>query len=245
MESDIAKCYAKKQSREDFGETKTTGTAELRLIQPTADTKPITVDSPTLTAALTKPGSIAQFTFNGQPGRLIYVDITSSKLDSRCGVLRLRSLAVNGGDTFILTAQGDTTELQLVRCPLDGTAEDNYYGTITEGWISFVGQLRFMLECQPDDTRKTIVTNKQLGKDAFLTQLGLSDPQEGQTFKGSLEEVKVSGSVRFSTPQQIGLLVDGWGPGLLIIQFSENMQLLTMYGQEDETFRTLAEKWGV
>lgn len=68
-----------------------TGTAELRLIQPTADTKPITLDGPILTAALTKPGSIAQFTFNGQPGQRIYVDIPSSKLDSRCGVLRLRS----------------------------------------------------------------------------------------------------------------------------------------------------------
>lgn len=155
-----------------------------------------------------------------------------------------RRLVVNGGDTFTLSAQGDITELQLVRCPLDGTAEDNYYGTITEGWISFVEQLRFMLECQPNDTRKTIVTNKQLAKDVVLTQLGLSDPQEGQTFKGFLEEVEVSGSVRFSTPQQIGLLVNGWGPGLLIIQFSENMQLLTMYGQEDETYRTLVEKWG-
>lgn len=157
--------------------------------------------------------------------------------------VKQRSLAVNGGDTFILTSQGDTTDLQLVRRPLDGTAEDNYYGTITEGWISFVEQLRFMLEYKPDDARKTITTNQQLDKDATLKQLGLSDTREGQTFKGTLEGVTLSGSVRFSTPQQIGLLVYGWGPGLLIVQFSENMQLLTTYGSEDETSRILTEKW--
>lgn len=155
-----------------------------------------------------------------------------------------RSLAVNGGDTFILTSQGDITNLQLVRRPLDGTDEDNYYSTITEGWISFVEQLRFMLEYKPDDARKTIVTNRQLDRDATLKQLGLSDAEEGQAFEGALEGAELSGSVRFSTLQQIGLLVDGWGPGLLIIQFSEKIQLLTMYGPENETFRTLTEKWG-
>lgn len=155
-----------------------------------------------------------------------------------------RSLAVNGGDTFVLIAKGDNTELQLIRRPLDGTAEDNYYDTITEGWISFIEQLRFMLECKPNDTRKTIVRNQQLDKDAILGQLGLANVQEEQTFEGSLEGTKLSGSVRFSTPQQIGLLVDGWGPGLLVIQFSENMQLLTTYELEDDTFRKLTEKWG-
>lgn len=155
-----------------------------------------------------------------------------------------RSLTVNGGDTFILIARGGGTELHLVRRPLDGTAEDNYYDTITEGWISFVEQLRFMLEYKPEDMRTTIVTHQQLDKDIILGQWGLPNPQEGQNFKGHLEGVEVSGSVRFRTPQQIGLLVDGWGPGLLIVQFSENMQLLTTYELEDETFRKLAEKWG-
>lgn len=154
-----------------------------------------------------------------------------------------RSLAVNGGDTFILIAHDDNTELQLVRRPLDGTAEDNYYDTITEGWISFIEQLRFMLEHQPNGTRKTIVTHRRLDKNAILAELDLPDAQEEQVFEGALEGVKLSGSVRLVTPQQIGLLVDGWGPGLLIIQFSENMQLLTTYELEDETFNALSEKW--
>ncbi|HEX6258571.1 MAG TPA: hypothetical protein VFZ48_03765 [Candidatus Saccharimonadales bacterium] len=207
----------------------------------------LTVKAPidTVWNALRQRQKLAQWfgwNYEGLEAEINDIYFTNAREEGATDTVR-RSLAVNGDDTFILLAQGDNTELQLVRRPLDGTAEDNYYDTITEGWISFVEQLRFMLECKPDDTRKTIVTNQQLDKSVILEQLGISDAHDGQVFDGSVEGIKLSGSVQFVTPQQIGLLVNGWGPGLLIIQFSENMQLLTAYEPEEETFRNLTKKW--
>lgn len=67
-----------------------TGTAQLRLVLPTAETKPITMDGPTLETNLSKPGSIAQFTFDGNAGQRIFVDVPSSELPSQCGILDLK-----------------------------------------------------------------------------------------------------------------------------------------------------------
>ena len=50
---------------------------------------------------------------------------------------------VNGGDTFVIEAEEDATKLTLVRAGLSGDSEwDAYYDNITEGWVSFVEQLR-------------------------------------------------------------------------------------------------------
>lgn len=208
----------------------------------------LTIEAPmsTVWSALRKKEKLAQWfgwNYEGLDAEINDIYFTNVREERETDTTQ-RSLTVNGGDTFILISQGDNTELQLVRPPLNGTAEDTYYDTITEGWISFVEQLRFMLECKPNDMRRTIVTHKKLEKEAVLKQLGISEIREGQTFEGTLEGVELSGQVRFATPQQIGLLISSWGPGLLIIQFSENMQLLTLYGIDDETFRNLKEKWG-
>jgi hypothetical protein len=66
-----------------------TGMARLRLTVPTAETKVIAMDGAAVTASLAKPGSIAQFTFNGVAGQRIYLDAPSSTLPSQCGVLDL------------------------------------------------------------------------------------------------------------------------------------------------------------
>jgi hypothetical protein len=67
-----------------------TGTSKLRLVVATATSQPITVNGATLTTNLVKPGSIAQFTFNGVAGQKIYVDLPHSDFPSECGILTLR-----------------------------------------------------------------------------------------------------------------------------------------------------------
>jgi hypothetical protein len=69
----------------------TIGQAQVKLIFPTADSTAITMDGPTLTTNLKKPGSIAHFTFTAGAGQRIFVDIPSSTLPSECGLLTLRS----------------------------------------------------------------------------------------------------------------------------------------------------------
>jgi hypothetical protein len=69
----------------------TTGTANVQLIYPTAENKPITLDGPTLSTNLKKPGSIATFTFNANAGQKVFVDLPSSELPSQCGLLVLHA----------------------------------------------------------------------------------------------------------------------------------------------------------
>lgn len=100
-----------------------TGTAQLQLILPTAETRAISMNGSTLSANLTKPGSIAQFTFDGIAGQRIYIDVPSSELPSQCGILDLKApdgdivasgciINHKGGlndDGFILPASGRYT----------------------------------------------------------------------------------------------------------------------------------------
>jgi hypothetical protein len=92
-----------------------TGTAQLRLVLPTAETKAISMNGPTVTADLSKPGSIAQFTFDGNAGQRIYVDVPTSELPSQCGVLDLKgpdgSMNISG---CIINRKGSLAESGFV-----------------------------------------------------------------------------------------------------------------------------------
>jgi hypothetical protein len=123
------------------------------------------------------------------------------------------TLVVNGDDTFTLEAEEGATKLTLVRAGLSGDPEwDAYYGNITEGWISFIEQLRFMLERSPKAPRKTIFTSMTLDKSKVLGQLNLTGEKAGTYFEGRFQGDKISGKVWFSTPNQLGVVVDAWGP---------------------------------
>lgn len=144
-----------------------------------------------------------------------------------------RTLVVNGGDSFTLEADEGATKLSLLRAGLSGDPEwDAYYSNITEGWISFIEQLRFMLERSPETSRETTFTSMALDKSEILKQLNLTEEKAGAHFEGRFDDSKISGEVWFSTPSQLGVVVDGWGPGLLILQFSENGKIATRYNAE-------------
>lgn len=69
----------------------TIGQAQLRLIAPTAETKSISMNGPSVTVDLKKPGSIGRLTFNGTAGQRVFVDLPTSELPSQCGILLLRA----------------------------------------------------------------------------------------------------------------------------------------------------------
>jgi hypothetical protein len=141
-----------------------------------------------------------------------------------------RQLTVNGGDSFILEAHDKHTILTLVRAPLSGNREwDTYYDNITEGWVSFLEQLRFMLEHQPDRPRHTTIESSKIKHKTFIKEVGIGNEQEGATFTGTFDNEEISGMIYFITSKQIGLLVNEWGPGLLIVQFSEAAYIRTRY----------------
>ena len=66
-------------------------------------------------------------------------------------------LVLAGGDTVDLATVPGGTRLRLRRAPLGSNPEwDAYYDDITEGWTSFLQQLRFALERHPDSDRRTL-----------------------------------------------------------------------------------------
>lgn len=139
-----------------------------------------------------------------------------------------RALVVNGGDTFEVEPAKDATRLTLLRAGLSGDPEwDAYYDNITEGWISFTEQLRFMLEHPFRAPRKTTFNTLTLNRDKVVADLGLTEEKEGAKFSGLFQDEEISGAVWFCTSNQLGIVIDAWGPGLLIFQFSENGYIAT------------------
>jgi hypothetical protein len=143
---------------------------------------------------------------------------------------RERTLVVNGGDAFHLKAEKAGTLLTVVRAKLGGNPEwDAYYDNITEGWVSFVEQLRFLLERSPKGPRKAIYATQAFERSDVLKGLGLKEAKAAEPFRGRFQEEDVSGEVWFDTPNQIGLVINEWGPGLVVFQFSEKAVISTRY----------------
>lgn len=136
-----------------------------------------------------------------------------------------RILTVNGGDKFTLTPVGDGTEVRLERAPRESGGEwEAYYEDITEGWLTFLQQLRFALERHPQTNRHTtFLSGTAAGSDQPVAEkLGLSVlPQTGENYSVTCATGEaLSGRVWFRSQHQLGLTVDTYadhGQGLLIV----------------------------
>ncbi|MEV5555254.1 SRPBCC domain-containing protein [Nonomuraea wenchangensis] len=164
---------------------------------------------------------------------------------------------VQGGDRFELTDAGEgRTHLRMTRAPLSGDAEwDSYYDDVNEGWVTFIHQLRFALERHPGADRRTVFLSGSGAAPplaaaglAALTRLAPGTPYEHAAPTGE----PLAGTVWYRTDRQLGLTVDGWGDGLLVVAHTPPaavhpegvaMMVLTTYGQTDEEFAALDARW--
>ena len=184
--------------------------------------------------------------------RMIFVDGTvASEAD--------RTLHI-GGHLFTLDGQGPQTVVRVTRAapvdPSDGMDWDAYYDDVDEGWISFLQQLRFVLARHPDATRRTVyrngealATEPRAATDLLgLDPVGSSGPYSATTTVGDV----LTGEVWFRTERQLGLTVDGWGDGLLLITQSPSVNppygaaamFLCTYGLDEDAVAELEERWG-
>ena len=76
-----------------------TGDVHLKVTQAIDQNGAISVNGPTVTAKLAKPGALAHFTFTGTAGQVVYLDAPTSTLASQCGVLALTDPAGKGLNT--------------------------------------------------------------------------------------------------------------------------------------------------
>lgn len=133
------------------------------------------------------------------------------------------TLAWGHGDRFTLEARGGQTILRVTRpAPAAHVSWDDVYDEITEGWITFVQQLRFALARHPGEERRTVFLGGSAARDGAarlpallaLTDAALVPGERYATTAVTGEHL--TGEVWHRAPHQIGVTVDQYGDGLLV-----------------------------
>jgi hypothetical protein len=154
-----------------------------------------------------------------------------------------RTLALGGGDRFALSPSGTGTAITLIRPPLGAHPEaDAYYDEVTEGWTTFLQQLRFALDRQPGAVRRTLYFAGE--NHDVAAELGIADVARRYTADFAGEPV--SGELWFRSAEQVGVTVDGWGEGLLVVAGAGKpsvMAVLSTYGLDEAAFADLDTRW--
>ncbi|MFC0626551.1 SRPBCC family protein [Kribbella deserti] len=159
------------------------------------------------------------------------------------------TLEVQGGDRFELSEVDGGTRVVLTRGPhSDDPQWEPYYDDITEGWITFVQQLKFAVERHPADARRTLFYS---GTTPLPTADVSGEP--GTSYEAEVLGEKLRGEVWFRSEHQLGLTVEGWGDGLLVLSHippsdakpeGASMAVLTLYGVDpDEIDARWAPYW--
>ncbi|MFD9007092.1 SRPBCC domain-containing protein [Streptomyces sp. NPDC059582] len=165
-----------------------------------------------------------------------------------------RTLRLHGGDEFRLEPYGAGTRVTLTRGPCgDNPDLDAYYDDVTEGWVTFLQQLKFAVERHPGAVRRTL--SFVSGNDNavhLIDALHLADITAGSAFQRNLLGEDVAGDMWFSSGPQLGITVDAWGDGLLIVSSADPspskpngaaMAVLSTYGLDDAQLAELDSRW--
>jgi hypothetical protein len=163
-------------------------------------------------------------------------------------------------DRFALEAAGSHTIVRLIRAATtDDVSWQGIYDDLIEGWLTFVQQLRFVLERHPADQRRALFLNGRAQKPGDLLPaeaLGLGAAVVvpiGQRYKVATAMGDVlEGTIWFRTVYQLGVTVDAYGDGLIIINTRPKTAksahgggtvVITTYGLNDVVFAQLRERW--
>ncbi|HET6293122.1 MAG TPA: SRPBCC domain-containing protein [Kribbella sp.] len=164
------------------------------------------------------------------------------------------TLELQGGDRFVVEPADGGSKITLTRAPHGDDPEwDAYYDDITEGWTTFIQQLRFALEHHPDEPRRTLFYSGAGDRSTGpAEQLGLAGLAEGTQYGVELVGEQATGRVWFRSEHQVGVTVDGWGDGLLILSHvgvseqkprGATMAVLTLYGVDDAARESIDKRW--
>jgi uncharacterized protein YndB with AHSA1/START domain len=151
-------------------------------------------------------------------------------------------LVAGGSDRFELTEVPEGTRVRITRPPYVPDEEwSAYYDDITEGWTSFLQQLKFMHEVHPGEERRTIFLMARGSADGLATLLKTPPVELGEPW--------------FQAAHQQGVVLPSVGPGLLITAAKEPvagedgpmaadaMAIITTYGLDDAAFDEQREAW--
>jgi uncharacterized protein YndB with AHSA1/START domain len=174
---------------------------------------------------------------------LIY--FTRVTADEESGILTL-----GDGDQFVVEPVEGGSRVTLTRAAYGDNPEwDAYYDDITEGWITFLQQLRFAVERHPGEPRRTLFYSGA-GDRPPIVELGMDVQPAGTPYELELIGAAAKGEVWFTSEHQVGLTVDGWGDGLLVLSHvppsdkkpdGASMAVLSLYGDVDRA--AIDERW--
>jgi uncharacterized protein YndB with AHSA1/START domain len=174
---------------------------------------------------------------------LIY--FTRVDADQENGILTL-----GDGDQFVVEPVEGGSRITLTRAAYGDNPEwDAYYDDVTEGWITFLHQLRFALEHHAGESRRTLFYSGA-GAVSPIVELGIEPRPDDTPYDLDLIGEQAKGQVWFTSEHQVGLTVDGWGNGLLVLSHippsekkpdGASMAILTMYGDVDR--EALDQRW--
>jgi hypothetical protein len=164
-------------------------------------------------------------------------------------------------DRFVLESSG--TAHTIVRVIRSAAVTDpswiGIYDDAFESWLAFAQQLRFMLERHPGADRRTLFLNgraKAAGTPLPAEALGLArlaPVPVGQRYAVTTTVGDaIEGVLWFRSTYQIGLTVDGYGDGLIMLDtrpatakspHGGGKIVITTYGLDDKTFAGLRDRW--
>lgn len=162
-----------------------------------------------------------------------------------------RVLDTNGGGRFELDFAGEGCVVRVVReDPPGGPEADN---PIDAGWLTFVQQLRFMIERHPDEERATAraAGTARAGSAPLPEALGLGaadglEPGARYAATTAFGET-LAGEVWFRADRQLGLTVDAYGDGLVILHDapppSQASATVSTFGLPAGELAGIAERW--
>ena len=162
-------------------------------------------------------------------------------------------------DRFEVEPRGkDSCVLRVMRpAPAEGTDWEDIFEDLTQGWLAFVGQLRFAVERHPDHKRRTLfVSGAPLAAGQPLAGKALGLPAEGAAGAPYATTAPMgdalAGRIWYRGRHQLQVTVDGVGDGLLVVMDRQpdekrpkghSQVILTTYGLDDRTFDELAARW--
>lgn len=157
------------------------------------------------------------------------------------------------GDRFDLRSDEGGAVVRITRSPKGGGGDwDAMYDDITQGWISFLAQLKFAVEQQLGKTRRTIFLHSGPGQPR-RARAGVIDVQPGERYAVELSSrLPLNGTGWMRTDAQTGLTVDDYGPGLVVLadmasakgtSVESSMAIITTYGLSDRDFAKVEKAW--
>jgi hypothetical protein len=163
-------------------------------------------------------------------------------------------------DRFKLEAIGNQTIVRIIRsAPAEDPSWHGVYDDLAEGWLTFAQQLKFLLERHAGADRRTVFLNGRAPSTATpqpAEALGLGPvaivPVGERYAVDTAAGEKLEGTVWYREAYQLGLTVDGYGDGLLIVNARPRTAkslhgggsvIVTTYGLDDAAFGRLADRW--